>query len=163
MNKTDFFDATRLLKVIIVIIPLGLGFLIIGGKVLFTNPNKLFSVKGVFEKYHTGSKYYSGCECYLDTYFIEIKRYKEPVYTQITKEIEILKSHLKKGDQIIVWVDSKKNLEIKQVQLNGEIIIPYNRVIGMSLILTILGLGLLGLSAYALISTYNEKFKNISK
>ena len=163
MNKTNFFDATRLLKVIFVIIPLGLGFLIIGGKTLFTNPNKLFSVKGVVEKYYTGSKYYSGCECYLDTYFIKINRYKEPVYTQITKEIEILKSHLEKGDQIIVWVDRKKNLEIKQVQLNGEMIIPYNRVLGMSLILTVLGLGLLGLSAYALVSTYNEKFKNISK
>ena len=159
MNKAKFFDLTRLLRVVFVILPLGLGFLIIGGEKLFIGVDKLYSINGVVENIYEKNKYYSRCECPLNTFFVEIEQNEDPCYTKIKNKIEVLRTQIEMGDQVVVWVDDEDNLEIEQVQRNGEIIIRYNRLLGMSLIFIIFGTGLIVLSFYALISSYKESIK----
>jgi hypothetical protein len=154
-----FFDKTRYLRAIFILLPIGIILTRFGIDGLTTTVEDLNKVKGVVSKYKIDYKYYDYCECDRRTLFVYISEKNKPFITTITENIKILDSFLNKGDSIEIWTwDKLRKNEIKQVKLNGKLVLQYEKLIGINLIFLVIGLGLTVLCVFYIIKSPEDLF-----
>ncbi len=145
----SIFDRTRYLKTLFMLLPTGIIMLYFGIKNLSTGVEDLSYNKGVVDTFYIGKKYFDDCDCRMKTFFINLVKDKQSYITKISVHIDTLNQVIYKGDQIEIWAEKEdKQKRIKQVKLNGEMIIPYNKLYGFNIIIILVGLGLTSLSLF---------------
>jgi hypothetical protein len=137
-------DVSRFFRVILIIFPIGVGFTYWGMDGLGKTVDDLPYIEGELLKSKNDFRYYESCDCRLPTYSIYLEGYDSPYITKITKYIDLINSfQLKEGDRIEIWLwDKTTDNRIKQLKVNGEIVIPYDRTLWLNTIFLIVGLGL---------------------
>lgn len=155
----SIFDKSRYLRALFILLPAGIMLFYIGIKGLTSSIEDLPYSKGIVSKYYIGDKYHDYCECTSKTFFIYLKGKNKPYITTITKDIEKLNLLLNKGDRIEIWTWNKtKENQIEQVKINGELIIPYDKTIGLYIAFLIVGLGLVVLCIFYIIKSPEDLF-----
>ncbi len=156
----SIFDKTRYLRTLFILLPIGIGFAYWGIDGLTKKVEDLPCTKGIISEVKMGSYYYETCKCNLPTLFIYLENTKAPFITKISKHIEILKaSKIEEGDRIEVWTwDKTDDNRIKQVNINGNIIIHYNRTIDLYLVFLVVGLGLVVLCIFYVLNSSEDLF-----
>ncbi len=155
----SIFNKTRYLRSIFILIPVGIMLLYFGYEGVTKKIEDFPYHKGVVQDYKLGQKYFKDCECRTKTFFIYIKQKDFPYITTIQNHIEILKSNINESDSIEIWTWDKTNYnEIEQVKLNGKLIIPYKKTIGLYVAFLIIGIGLLILCVFYILNSSEDFF-----
>ncbi len=145
----SIFDRTRYLKTLFMLLPTGIILLYFGIKDISTGVEDLSYNKGMVDTFYIGKKYFDDCDCRMETFFIYFIGKKKPYVTTIKLHIDTLKATIKKGEQIEIWMMQEDKLnEIEQIRINGEMIIPYNKLYGFNIIIILIGIGLTLLSLF---------------
>lgn len=130
-----FFDKTRYVRALFLLVPLGLSFIYFSSKSLLTDISDLPKVFGIIENIaHTETYFKFQNRSFLSpTISVKLADNPETYITAITKHINIIDSVLVKGDIITIWIktDREKN-EIVQIQKEGKVIIPYDKGFAVS-------------------------------
>lgn len=152
------FDKTRYLRALFILLPLGIGFSYFGIDGLARNVNDLPYNQGIISNLKLGAKYSDICDCKLETFFIYINNVSYPFTTTITTDIQKLQKNLKIGDHIEVWTWKTDDAHIEQVKINGEIIVSYDKTVGLYLGLLTVGLSLIVLCVFYIIKSPEDLF-----
>ncbi len=150
----SIFDITRYLRAIFVLLPVGILLIYWGLEGLKKSVDDLPYSNGTVENFHTGKMYFKNCKCRVKTFFIYINEDEKPYVTSITEHIELLTKNINLGDSVEIWTWEKyDDNQIEQIKIHGEVIIPYNKTIGLYLGFLVIGISLTALCLFYIIKS----------
>ena len=153
------FNKTRYLRALLILLPIGIGLTYWGIEGITKSAKDLPYIEGVISDFKLGSKYSELCDCRMETFFIYIKNTPQPYITTISMDIQKLQDNIKMGDYIEIWIwDESNDNHIEQVKINGKLIIPYDRTIGLYTCFLLIGLGLIILCVFYIIKSSEDLF-----
>src|SRR5690606_19743308 len=65
------------------------------------------------------------CKCWLESAFMQVQGYKNQIKTREPEKLKALKEYVSLNAEISLWLDSDSY--IQQMEVNGNIAIPYER------------------------------------
>jgi len=155
----SIFDKTRYIRTLFVLLPLGITFTYLGIEGVTKSADDLPYIKGIVLEAKMEGLYDKTCKCYKNTLLIYLQGHKSPYKTTIVKKIDALDPVLARNQNIEIWTWDKSNdNQIEQVKLNGELIVPYNRTIGLYFGVLTVGLGLFILCLFYIIKSPEDLF-----
>ena len=152
-----FFDRTRYIRALIVLLPLGITLLVLGIKYTMNNPSsqdKLNKHKGVINNITSEQIYFENCKCYLEEITVHFNRNK--FKTREKEKIKIFRKFISIGDEVILGFDRENY--IQYLKKDNNILIVYKKSYVYSYFFIVLGFLLSSLSLYYLLKHRKDLF-----